>query len=469
MEFEDYLRVFRAHWIVIVLMTLIGGALGYGYSLTQERVYTATASAIVTTGVSSDLGSALVGQNYANARVKSYVDIANSRSVAEYVIDELGLDTSPSALVGQVSVSNPEDTAVLRISADASTPDDARNLAEAWIGGMVNAVDEIEGGGEDAAAESVVQLQTLDSAVTPSAPSSPNVPLLVALGALVGFVLGVAYALIRNVLDKKIRVSRDIEANFTLPVLGAIPKDVSFARTGTAAGGTDFATAESLRRLRTNLAYVDVDNPPKVIVVTSPLPGDGKSTVSVKLAQTIADSGQRVVLIDGDLRRPSVAEYLHLVPGIGLTDVLVGRVKLEEAIQDYGPGGYLRVLGAGAIPPNPSELLGSLAMHDVLAKLSRDAVVLIDTPPLIPVTDAAILTARTDGAVVVVRAGTTTTDLLDNALVNLDKVKGRALGVVIDGVARHGEAGKYYGYEYEYVAEDGTKKKRKRAAHAGAR
>lgn len=469
MEFEDYLRVFRTHWVALVLLTLLGGALGYGYSMTQERVYESTASAIVTTGVSSDLGSALVGQNYANARVKSYVDIANSRSVAEYVIDDLGLDTSPATLVGQVSVSNPEDTAVLRVTASADTPEGARQLAEAWIDGMVAAVDDIEGGGTASGEESVVQLRTLDSAVAPGAPSSPNVPLLVALGALVGFVLGVSYALIRNVLDKKIRSTKDIERNFTLPVLGAIPRDASFARAGTAAGGTDFATAESLRRLRTNLAFVDVDHPPRVIVVTSPLPGDGKSTTSVKLAQTIAESGQRVVLIDGDLRRPSVAEYLHLVPGIGLTDVLVGRVTLAEAIQDYGPGGYLRVLGAGAIPPNPSELLGSLAMQDVLAKLSKDAVVIIDTPPLIPVTDAAVLTARTDGAVIVARAGKTTTDILDNALVNLDRVKGRALGVVLDGVARKGEAGKYYGYEYEYVADDGSKKKRKRAAHAGSR
>ena len=163
------------------------------------------------------------------------------------------------------------------------------------------------------------------------------------------------------------------------------------------------------------------------------------------------------LLLDADLRRPSIAEYLGLVPGVGLTDVLVGRATVEDVLQRYGPTGRFHVMGAGSIPPNPSELLGSVTMRNMLKSLDPRAIILIDSPPLIPVTDAAILTARTDGALVVVRSGKTTIDLLDKALQNLERVKGRPLGVILDGVSRKGE-GKYYGSEYRYDASLGPRK-----------
>jgi len=455
MELQDYAKVLRAHWIAIVAFTIAGALLAYGWTLTQTRVYTANSSAIITTGVSEDLGQALVGDNYAKSRVKSYVDIAESRRVAEYAIETLGLSASPQALVGRVSVTNPLDTAVLRISADASTPQEAKDLAEAWIQGMVQAVQLLENNADTveelpASVTSVVELRTLDSAVLPSSPSSPNVRLSVALGLLVGGALGVAYALIRGAVDRRLRTPAAIEAEFDLPVLGTIPFDKQIEDKGAASRSTDFATLESLRELRTNLQFMDVDHPPRLIVVTSSLPGDGKSTVAIKLAEAIAESGQPVVLVDADLRRPRIAEYLGLVPGAGLTDVLVGRATLEDVLQPYGPTGNFSVLGAGSVPPNPSELLGSATMRKVLEDIDNDAIVLIDTPPLIPVTDAAILTARTDGALVVVRAGKTTIDQLDRALLNLDRVKGRALGVILDGASRKGPDSQYYDYSYEY-------------------
>ncbi|WP_084104815.1 polysaccharide biosynthesis tyrosine autokinase [Demequina sp. NBRC 110056] len=455
MELQDYAKVLRAHWIAIAAFTLAGALLAFGWTLTQTKVYTANASAIITTGVSEDLGQALVGDNYAKSRVKSYVDIAESRRVAEYAIDTLGLDTSPQALVGRVSVTNPLDTAVLRISADAASPQEAMDLAEAWIEGMVVAVQLLENNVSTveelpATATSVVELQTLDSAVLPGAPSYPNTQLSVALGLLVGAALGVAYALIRGAVDRRLRTPANVEKEFDLPVLGAIPFDKSIAAKGALAPNPEFATVESIRELRTNLQFMDVDNPPRLIVITSSLPGDGKSTVSINLARAIADSGQAVVLVDADLRRPRIARYLGLVEGAGLTDVLVGRAELDDVLQDFGPGGKLKVLGAGSVPPNPSELVGSATMRKVLDDLDPNAIVLIDSPPLIPVTDAAILTARTDGALVVVRAGKTTIDQLDRALMSLDKVKGRAMGVILDGLAPKGPDSRGYGYGYGY-------------------
>ena len=449
MELQDYMRVFRARWLAIVLATILGGLLAFGWTLTQPKVYTANGSAIITTGTSSSIGDALLGDNYAKSRVKSYLDIATSRQVAQYAIDELGIKDSPDAVVGRVAVSNPLDTAVLRVSATGSTPEEARQLVEAWIDGMIKVVSELENTGNATGTESIVKLQTLDSAVTPTSPSSPNVKLAVALGVLIGFAIGIAYALIRAAVDRRLRTSQSIEREFDIAVLGTIPFDADIAKRGVAQAAQDFHTSEGVRQLRTNLQFMDVDNPPRIMVVTSAQPGDGKSTVAIQLAESIAESGQKVILVDADLRRPSLADYLGLIPGVGLTDVLVGRAELSDVIQQYGTTGRFFVLGAGDVPPNPSELLGSATMRKMLQGMDPQAIVLVDTPPLVPVTDAAILTARTDGALVVVRSGKTTIDLLDKSLQNLDRVKGRALGVILDGVSRKGE-GKYYGSEYRY-------------------
>ncbi|GAA5520061.1 iron-sulfur cluster carrier protein [Demequina sediminis] len=321
---------------------------------------------------------------------------------------------------------------------------------------MTQVVAELESGtgtGAEDGAESVVALQTLDSANTPGAPFAPNEKQAAAIGLLAGFAIGVALAFTRATLDRRLRSAEDVEREFDIPVVGALPFDESVAKMGPVRATSDFAMKEAVRQLRTNLMFLDVDNPPRVIVVTSSLPGDGKSTVSYKLAEAIAESGTNVVLIDADLRRPTLATNLGLPDGAGLTDVLVGRVRAEEVLQPYGPTDNLYVMAAGVIPPNPSELLGSGAMRTLLYSFPEDAIVLVDTPPLIPVTDAAILTARTDGAVVVARAGRTTIDVLDKALQAFDRVNGRALGVILDAVPRKGaHKDKYaYAYDYEYA------------------
>ncbi|MDN4472015.1 polysaccharide biosynthesis tyrosine autokinase [Demequina zhanjiangensis] len=468
MEFEDYLRIFRAHWLVIGVITLLAAAAAFAYSSIQPQVFTSSGSAIVTTGGSASLGDALVGDNYAKSRVKSYLDIAKSRQVAEIAAAQLGTTDSADSLIQRVSVSNPTDTAVLRVNAEGATPEEAQALAEAWIYGMTEVVDDIE---TSDGAETVIALQTLDTASLPGAPSSPNTRLNVALGLLLGLALGIGYALIRAVRDRYLRLPSDVEREFDVPVLGTLPFDQSVAKKG--AGVTTIGTplSEAIREARTNLEFMDVDNPPRVVVVTSALPGDGKSTTAIKLAQSVAETGRNVILIDADLRRPSVAKVLGLVDGAGLTHVLVGKARPEDVLQQSGTSGHMWVMAAGAIPPNPSELLGSRAMQSLLYSFPDDTLVLVDSPPLIPVTDAAILTARTDGALVVARAGKTTIDLLDRALANLERVNGRPLGVILDGISRKGPGSELYGYGYEYTSEksgrSGSRSESSRARHAG--
>lgn len=462
MELTDYWKVLRAHWISVVLITLLGGAVAFGWTLLQPRVYSANASGIIATGVSSDLGSALAGDNYAKSRVKSYLDVAKSRTVAANVAEELGLDSSPESLVAKISVENPLDTAVIKVSAEAGTPEAARDLAEAWVRGIGVQVSELENANvpDGSEASSIISFNSLDAAVLPTSPSSPNTRLAIALGLLAGLAAGIGYALLRNVFDRRIRSVDHIEEQFGIPVVGTIPFDRNFTdekRLASSQGGNDmgendvydFAVAEAVRELRTNLQFMSVDDPPRRIVVSSSLPGEGKSTVAANLAVTIAASGQRVVVIDGDLRRPTVAKAFGLVPGVGLTDVLIGRAELNQVLQPWGDTGRLYVLGAGAIPPNPSELLGSNAMQSVLDELAKYAVVLIDAPPLIPVTDAAILSARTDGALVVAYARRTTYEALGMALQTIERVNGRTLGIILNGVPRKGADASSYGYNYK--------------------
>ncbi|WP_243075646.1 polysaccharide biosynthesis tyrosine autokinase [Microbacterium sp. SS28] len=452
MELRDYLRILRAHWIGIVLLTALGVAVAFAWTMLQPRVYTASASGyVVASGSSGDSGSSLVGDQLARSKVTSYIDIGSWRSVAEHAIDELGLDTTPEALVVRVDVTNPLDTVVIHVTAQGDSPEAARDLAEAWISGMVTEIDDIEGDGTPGSA--AVTLVPGDSARLPTAPSSPNLRLNLALGALIGLALGVGYAVLRRVLDRRVRDPRDIERESGVSVVGTLPLDKGLATAGRRIHFADPSTSpqisEATRELRTNLQFMDVDNPPRAIVITSPLPGDGKSTLAGNLAVSLGAAGEHVILVDADLRRPMVAELFDLPQGAGLTDILAGRAEVVDVVHNVSHSPNLAVITSGRIPPNPSELLGSKRMRDLIRTLSEHAFVIIDAPPLLPVTDAAILSHVTDGALVVVSAGKTTYDMLTKAVDNLEKANARTLGIVLNRVPRRGAGSGYYGYQYQ--------------------
>ncbi|SFI55992.1 MULTISPECIES: polysaccharide biosynthesis tyrosine autokinase [Microbacterium] len=476
MELQDYLRILRAHWLAIVLLTVLGGSVAFGWSALQPRVYTASASGYVAAAnTGSDTGSSLVGDQLARGKVTSYVDIGGWRAVAEYAISDLGLAESPEQLVTRVDVSSPLDTVIIHVSASAGSPEEARDLAEAWIRGMVEQIDEIEGDGT--AGSAAVTLIPGDSARLPTSPSLPNTRLNVALGALIGLALGIGYAVIRHVLDRRVRNPRDIERETGVSVVGTLPleKDLTQDRRilifdGPTDNQNSTAMTEAMRELRTNLQFMDVDNPPRVIVVSSPLPGDGKSTTAANLAISLAAAGQKVVLVDADLRRPVLSTLFALPDGAGLTDVLAGRAEYADVVHTGDVSGNLTLLMAGRIPPNPSEVLGSQRMRDLLAVLREDATVIVDSPPTIPVTDAAVLSTAADGVLLVVSAGRTTYEMMHKALENVAKANGRVLGVVLNKVPKRGSAAAYYGYQYHgsYTSqvETLTRKERRKATAA---
>lgn len=450
---QRVVRILRAYWKAIVALTVAGGLVGLAWSATQPRVYTADASGYVA-AVASDgsTGAALAGDQLALSKVKSFIDMGYWRSVAEMARQDLGITDSPEALVQRVRVSNPVDTVNVRVDATGSTPESARDLAEAWIRGMTAQVDQLETGGSG---QGAVRLVAGDSARLPTSPSSPNVRLDVSIGTVVGAILGIVFALVRRSFDRRVRTASDITDAVDASVVGILPVDKELA-SGRAVfsfddikdGRGSFAHKEAMRELRTNLQYVDVDRPARVMVVTSPLPGDGKSTTAANLAVSIAATGQAVILIDGDLRRPVLGGMFGFSNDVGLSDVLAGRAQIEQVAHQVDEHGRLFVVAAGRTPPNPSEMVGSQRMQALSRKLAEDLVVIVDSPPTLAVADAAVIASWADGAVLVVTAGRTTDDMLTRATENIAKTRGHILGVVLNRAPLRGADSSYYGGRY---------------------
>ncbi|WP_439937237.1 polysaccharide biosynthesis tyrosine autokinase [Nocardia sp. N13] len=463
MELADYLRILRNHWIAVTAFVLLAAGAAFGWSSVQPKVYAASSSGFVTSGAGGDPGLDNLNDTLSKSRAASYVVLAKDRETASIVIDDLGLDTSPEALVGNIDAAQTPDTVIISITARAGTPEDAQQLADAWVGALAERVKDVE---SSKSGQQGMRIEVSESAQLPTSPVSPQVERNVLLGAVLGGLLGLGYAVVRSLLDRRIRSSEDVERDTGVAVVGSVP-DIGKASgifVGTASGTAALA-AEGVRRLRTNLSYMDVDDPPRAIVVTSPKQGDGKSTVAANLAAAIAASGQRVTLVDADLRRPTIAALTDVDDAIGLTDVLTGRLPLDDAVQPHPTITGLTVLTSGSRPPNPSEILGSQAMRAVIKDLAVDGMVIIDAPPLLPVTDAAVVAHAADGALVVVSAGRTLDTELGNALSHLRTVNARPLGIILNRVSKKNVGAGNYGH-YGYGVDDYVESTRGRAGGA---
>ncbi|HDQ45914.1 MAG TPA: polysaccharide biosynthesis tyrosine autokinase [bacterium] len=303
-------------------------------------------------------------------------------------------------------------------------------------------------------------VRIVDYADPPEIPVRPKKKMNLMLGLMIGLGLGAGLTFLREYLDTSIRTAEELERlGFT--VLAGIPviHQSGMRAYATHAGGNgvihprlitrlpnNSPVSEAYRALRTNVKYADLDNPFKTLLVTSPGPGDGKSTTATNLAITFAQLGARTLLIDADLRRPILHAYLSAKRGPGLTQILVGKVKPGQAIQKTGIKN-LSFLPAGSLPRNPSEFLSSKVMGRLIERLSAAYdMILIDSPPVISVTDAAVLSTRVDGTILVVRAGKTDREALILARQQLEKVKGRICGVGINGITQSRKYGHYYDY-----------------------
>lgn len=450
MELKDYLQIVRRRWVLIVATTLIVLAAASAVTFLATPQYASTARVFVTTSESSSSGEAAAGATFTLQRVKSYADLTTSRELAEMVRTSLDLEESARELTDKVSATVVPDTVILELSVTDPDPDQAQLLTQGFAEAMTVLIRELET--PPGQTVSLVKGTVVDAASSPDAPVSPQPARNLALGVLLGLLLGLGVAVLREVLDNTIKSSAEVTTISSAPLLGAIAFD-SATRTEPLVTSlpSHAPRAEAFRVLRTNLQFVDVDAESKVFVVTSALPAEGKTTTAVNLAITLAQAGQRVLLIEGDLRRPKALEALDIDAAVGVTTVLVGKLGFTEAIQKHR-GSDLHILGAGAVPPNPAELLQSRAMAELLseARAAYD-IVIIDAPPLLPVTDAALITAQSDGALLVVRHGKTTRDQVAGAVDRLRQVDGALVGVVINMVPTRRSSGYGYGYGYGYA------------------
>ena len=452
MDPREYLRILHKHWVLVVVCVLLGIAAAAAYSVVVTPKYVATAELYVSvrSGDSAATGDLVQGTNFARQAVTSYVDVVDSAIVLDRVIEELQLtDRTRRELATQVEAASPLNTVLIEISVTDSDPELAAEIANStgrnFADVVVNELEKPEG-----EAPSLVRIETIQPADVPTAPSSHNVPLNLALGGLIGLALGIGIAVLRSVLDTRIHSLRDIEHVTDRPLLGGIALDPEASKRPLIVHADPRnPRAESFRSLRTNLQFVNVEGGPRSFVISSAGPGEGKSTTTANLAISLAETGAKVALIDGDLRMPKLAEYLGIEGGVGLTDVLIGRAELIDVLQKWGRGD-LYVLPSGRIPPNPSELLGSAAMARVLDALtSQFDYVLIDAPPLLLVTDAAVVSKLTGGAILVAASGSTKKQELAGAVRALDAIGSPLLGVVVTMLPTKGADSYGYG-NYTY-------------------
>lgn len=446
MTLHQYLAAVRKGWWLILIALIVGVASGFVVSARATPQYAGSVTFFISTPTEGGT-SPLAADQFATRRITSYVGLLSSDVTAQRVLKQTGLNLTAAQIRAKITGEADLNTVLLTATVTDSSPDRALQILQAiaaQFGIIVNEVDPI---GPD----NVVLRVITGPTVNPN-PVSPRTVLNLGVGLAVGLAVGVALAVLRVLLDTTVRQPQLLRDLTQAPVLGIIPFDKAAGKSPLVVNATERSIrAEALRQLRTNLQFVDVERPLRLFVVTSSVAMEGKSTTAANLAVAFSESGKTVLLIEADLRRPRVADYLGLERAVGLTNVLADQVNIDKVLQPWG-NGQLRVLTSGSIPPNPSELLGSPKMQQLLERLKRSFdLIIIDTPPLLPVTDAAVVAAYADGAVLVVRYGKTTRAQVSSAASSLKSVEGRLLGTILnmspkrgsDGYARYGYGGHY--------------------------
>ena len=449
MSLRSFISALRAGWFIVGICLLVGAGGALAASLAQTPLYESRTRLFVASTESATTAEAFQGSQLSQQRVASYAQLLNGESLASRVVDRLELSMTPGQVSSEISATPVAGTVLIDVVVADSSPVRARDIARAIGDEFSSMVAELEtpaGGGISA-----VKVSAVEEPRVAGTPSSPQNARNVLSGAAVGLLLGVCGAVGRQRLDRSVHGVEEAAGLAGAPVIGVIVRDDALRQRHVVDRNSARPIAEGFRQLRTNLQFLNVDEPPKVIMVSSAVPSEGKTTVAVNLALTLAEAGRSVVLVEGDLRRPRVTRYLGMVGGAGLTNILAGRAELGDVLQSYGDG-MLQVIAAGPTPPNPSELLASTHMFKLVDEL-RGAYdfVLIDAPPLLPVADASGLAVTVDGVLLSVRYGVTHKDQLQQARATLDRVGARTLGVILNIVPPKAEVSSAFGYGYGYA------------------
>jgi len=422
-------------------------------SLLISPSYQAKVQFYVTVAGGDSAAAAYQGSLGAQQRVQSYAALVKSTDLAQQVVDTVGADLAPAQVAGQTTATADAKTVLLNVAVTDSDPQRALQLAEGFGEVLPEAINRLET--PDGGGPALAKLTVVNPPALPTSPIAPKTEQNVAIGLVLGLLAGIGIALLINAFDRRVKSSEQLESIAGKPVVGSIP----FRKAEDKEKGAEHIVpfreghspaAESFRRLRTNLQFLNVDNPPRVFVLTSSVATEGKSGTAINLSLALAESGNRVLLIEADLRRPLVVSYMSMPDKVGLTNILSGQAKFADVVQETRHDG-VDLLACGPLPPNPSELLASdMARHLINELRSKYDYVIIDSPPLLPVTDGALLARITDGALLVVRSHRTTADQVAQAVDNLAKVDATLLGIVMvaNKPAKKGSAGYYDSYYY---------------------
>lgn len=503
LDLRDYLQILRRRKWVIIGSIVATTTAAVVLSLLQTPRYAATAKILIQRPTSSSLFDPSTGQRLnADLTAEIETEFFKSEDVRRAAVERLGYPASATASVSGRG-------AVMQVRAVSTDPERASEVANAYTEAYIQTrrdttvrdyvataeavqakIDEIDRklaeldlaalGAPPAAAsgnnaqeqalltqraaleKSLDQVQVgaelassggpqvLQSAGVPQGPFSPNVQRNLMIAVFAGLCLGAAGAFVREHFDDSVRSASDVElCTGGAPMLAVVPRladwrDRSEARLVTLEAPSSPA-AEAYRTLRTSIQFAGLERPIRTIQVTSPRAQDGKTTTAANLAVAVARSGQRVILLDWDLRRPRVHAFFDLTNTVGFTSVLVGDCSLVDAVQTVPGLGRLKVLTAGPTPPDPSELLGGRRAAEVLSVV-RDAcdIVVVDSPPVLPVADALVVSDLIDATVLVVAAGSTTKKEAARAMELLRQVDAPVIGVVMNSSSP--EIGYGYGY-----------------------
>ena len=501
--------LWRRKWIVLLAVVIIP-AVVVGVSLTRPTVYTATARIMAVSQslpVSVALGSNIDLSAPDDRELQTLASFVVTPEIAKNVTGDLGWPDDPKGLIDATKAESDPTANIIAVTATWPSPRGAAALANAFAARfvkwrketqqqalteaikLVNQQLALATEGSDAHSallERRGQLDVLEALVSggltigeaaqpPESPSSPK-PLRDGMLAFAGaLVLGVGLAFLRESLDVHLYSAEEIAELTNLPMIAAIPERLKKEKNRDVLAGLGNPrgpVAEAYRFLRTNLEFVNLNHDVKVVLVTSPLAGQGKSTIIANLAIALIRAGKRVTVVEGDLRLPSLHRSFNITNDRGLTDVVSGAMSLSTAVhvlelvdetagssrhRDPGGDGHpvsagdskIRVLLSGPLPPNPGEIANSQQTSDIIEALKSDAdYVLVDSPPMFVVGDAAALAAKVDGIIVILRLDETTTDTVKDVEDFLARVPARALGIVVNGVPRRTKGGSHRYPEY---------------------
>lgn len=445
MTVHDFARILRTRWVVIFGTIVIAVLAAVGYSQLVPKQYEASTRLFVSTTSDGTNTQTNDGGLFAQRRVLSYTQLLTSEILAQRTVDKLGLDMTATELQHEITATAPTDTVLINVTVRDTSAARARDIANTLSDEFVVMAAGLET--PDLGARPNARVVVQQRATIPGSPVAPKTLQLLAIAAVAGALLGLLIATVRYFLDDRIRSSESLEKATGVGEIGTIPTDGQRHEGPLIAFGTDRpALADAFRELRVNLQVLEVTEGPRVLLVASPMPREGRSTTAVNLALALAETGVDVVVVDGDLRRPQLASCLGVAGEPGVSTVLTGAATVDEALQETDFP-RVSVMASGAVPANPTELLGSQAAKDLLHELGgRFGYVVVDSPSLVA-KDAAILAGNAQGVVVVARFGHTRAKQLVPAITALTRAGAPLLGSVMTmtPTPKRRPADSYYG------------------------